>query len=243
MNINSWKKTAEEFMQSRRDREQELYGHELSAEERDEMIRRADEEKAQIEAEAKQATAKAKAEKIYKANLNLIPTRYREVAKPGCQIWQKQIFDQLKGCDTDAVLFGENGRGKTFLAWALIHEAWKQGKTAFYTTCYKLLQDVKSCYSGVSAAELHDVLGFYSDLQDLLVIDEWDKIHWSQDDYVILSDIIGERYAWMKPTIVITNTPQEKLQENVGKAIFSRLGIGGKTFRLDGIDQRSIHGQ
>lgn len=164
-----------------------------------------------------------------------IPPRYKEILSDP-EIFARSAFDALKDGKHDAVIFGENGVGKTFLAWALILEAWKRYESASYTTCFQMLSDIKRTYS-LGETETREIKQKYTRPQ-LLVIDEFDKTRGTQDDFINIFDIIDTRYNNLKSTVIITNSPHDEVVKTVGKAVFSRLGKGGRVFTLGGDDKR-----
>lgn len=227
-------KFSEMWAKKQRDEEIAQFGKVLSDEERkaieeQENAQREQEFDGGIE-ETRRLEREREARQVLSSRQSSIPPRYKPVLSG--DIWAKSIFNTLKGIDTDAIIFGENGVGKTYLAWALVNEAWKMNKSAKYTTAFELISDINSSYSKGTTDQ---VIAKYTQ-PSFLVIDELDKFNFSQNGYVNMFHIISRRYDYLKPTLIITNAEAIDLPGLLGKSIMSRLRK--TTIRMEGRDNR-----
>ena len=144
---------------------------------------------------------------------------------------RKRIQPILSG--SSALILGENGIGKTHMAWAILKDRFIAHKTVEYTKAQLLLYDIKTKENPYKYCK--DKFGGL----DFLVIDEVDKIFESKADFVYLNFLIDHRYEWMKPTIVLGNGTKEQFIASLGQSIYSRLrGNKGLDITLTGKDKR-----
>lgn len=170
-----------------------------------------------------------------------IPRRYAQCTVSG---WLADTPDQLavkravidfcKNIGTrldhgDSMIFsGLSGTGKTHLACAIARCAHQNGKTARFVKARALVSDIRATWRRDSAETETDALRRYVDL-DLLVIDEVGAQFGTEAEALHLFDVIGERYAEQKSTILITNLPIESapggksLRNYIGDAAFDRF--------------------
>ena len=145
---------------------------------------------------------------------------------------QPKIEQMLNG--SSALILGENGLGKTHLAWALMKELTKRRKKVKYVKAQLLLYEIKKHQDDI----YEFIEGRYGSV-DCLVIDEIDKIFESKADFIYLNYLIDIRYEWMRQTIVLGNGDKDRLIESLGQSIYSRLrGNNGMDIALSGTDRR-----
>lgn len=114
--------------------------------------------------------------------------------------------------DTNLILVGTVGVGKTHLACAIIDKALDNKKRCYYVPYY-CLADIK-----IRDPQLYKVLL----IVDVLVIDEY-GVHDSTNKNNYLFEIINERYNNMVNTILLSNLTLQTFKENIGEAAHSRL--------------------
>lgn len=129
----------------------------------------------------------------------------------------------------DSMIFsGLSGTGKTHLACAIARCAHQNGKTARFVKARALVSDIRATWRRESAETEAEAIRRYVDL-DLLVIDEVGAQFGTEAEALHLFDVIGERYAEQKSTILITNLPIESapggksLRNYIGDAAFDRF--------------------
>ena len=121
------------------------------------------------------------------------------------------------------LVFGGNpGTGKSHLALAIAQTVMMRG-TAMYRDVMDIIRMVRSTWSRDSDMSEDDVFRMLGTTLDLLVIDEVGVQRGTEDEQVILFDIINRRYRDNRPTIILTNLGGKALGEFLGARIMDRL--------------------
>lgn len=148
------------------------------------------------------------------------------------------VLDERLKLGTSGSLCGDVGTGKTLLGCAFVNELIERGYSAKYITAWKMIQEIRASYNSKDITITQQIESFIS--PDVLVIDEIGVQAGSQDERVLLYQVIDGRYNEMKATILISNLKNpvadgyidartiDRLKENGG---FS-LTLTGKSFRL-----------
>ncbi len=143
-----------------------------------------------------------------------------------------KILEKLKHYDYDSniLMCGNTGNGKTHLSHALINRALRDKKTAYYAYFYDL--------SNIKIRKEHI---FEHILKcDCLVIDEF-GINDSDYKSVLLHEIIDKRTRYGKWTIIITNLSTEDFRNNISEQLLSRLKRDVLTLNFCWEDYRISH--
>lgn len=148
------------------------------------------------------------------------------------------VLDERLKLGTSGSFCGDVGTGKTLLGCAFVNEVLERGFSAKYITAWKMIQEIRASYNSKDITITQQIENFIS--PDVLVIDEIGVQAGSQDERVLLYQVIDGRYNEMKATILISNLKNpvadgyidartiDRLKENGG---FS-LTLTGKSFRL-----------
>ena len=125
------------------------------------------------------------------------------------------------------IFLGGPGTGKNHLASALVCKfITEKDKTALMTEAIKIIRAIKESWRSNEKTETQAIESFIT--PDLLVIDELGVQFGSDTERLYLTEIINDRYNWMKPTILIGNLELEELRKTIGERAFERFKEGGR---------------
>ena len=153
-------------------------------------------------------------------------------------------FDRALERGSCGVLMGRPGTGKSTLAALVCTTLAANGHTALHTTVARLVRRVRETWragAGESETQVFQQL-----LEpDLLVVDEVGVQQGSLNERNILTEIINDRYAEMRPTLLITNLDIETLETALGERIVDRFHDPGSfllTFDWPSYRRRACNG-
>lgn len=136
-------------------------------------------------------------------------------------------FRALRKTGACLTFCGKPGTGKTHLACAIGQYVLKEfGCDIHYATAFQAIQKTKESYSKKTAKNEREVLESYQ-LPALLILDEVGLQFDNDRDMLILHQIISRRYDDVRPTIMISNFPEEMLEEHIGIRAMDRFREGG----------------
>jgi DNA replication protein DnaC len=119
------------------------------------------------------------------------------------------------------IFSGRAGTGKSHLALA-IAQAVMPKHTAMYINALDAVRMIRDTWRKGSAQSETDVLNLLESI-DLLVIDEVGVQNGTENEQVLMFDIINRRYRDMKPTIFLTNLGTKGFSEYVTERSYDRL--------------------
>jgi len=120
------------------------------------------------------------------------------------------------------VFAGNPGTGKSHLALAIAQHVMRHG-TVMYRDVMDMLRMVRSTWSRDSDRSEDEVFTLLGETIDLLVIDEIGVQRGTEDEQIILFDVLNRRYRENRPTILLTNLGFKGLSEFLGPRIIDRL--------------------
>jgi len=141
-----------------------------------------------------------------------------------------QVFPEQKGIS--GVFTGNCGTGKTLLACIMIESVIKQGYSAQYTTAWNMIQRIREGYQPGNTTG--SIIAKYIK-PAFLVIDEIGVQHRSEDERILLYQVIDGRYNNLKSTLIISNSADpvhdgyidlrviDRLQENGGLTLCFKM--------------------
>lgn len=147
----------------------------------------------------------------------------------GALTWARDYassFDEVLRNGTSALLCGRTGTGKTHLATAIAKHVIGRGCSVRFATVQRALREIKETWGREAVLSHADAMKLYTK-PDLLVLDEVGVQFGSDTEKVILFDMLGERYDFVRPTILISNLPRESVSQFLGDRIVDRLREGG----------------
>jgi DNA replication protein DnaC len=174
------------------------------------------------------------------SRMDTIPLRYRNntFADYVCHDDRDREIVKHMASGKSGILHGSNGTGKTMLAFCAIRKQWEAGRYAQYILAADYFDLIRSSFNGGDPLK---VLREFTDY-DYLVVDEIDKKHGTQTEFVYLYRLINDRYNEMKPTVLISNSNRKDLEAVIGISAFSRVAGEGKIIEFTGEDYRKKRG-
>jgi len=144
---------------------------------------------------------------------------------------QKKVMQQVQAFAAGDVqrmlLMGNCGTGKTMLAAGVIGQmALQGGCNPIYTTATRLIRTIRDSWRSKDMSEQQAMDAFIA--ADVLVVDELGAGRCSEDDKLMLSEILCDRYAADMPTMLISNLNAITLKERVlDERAVDRMREGG----------------
>ncbi len=130
------------------------------------------------------------------------------------------------------ILAGTTGTGKTMLASALMQTLWQ----GLYIRAIDISRLVRSTYSGNDKTEKDVVDGIVN--IPLLVIDEVGVQSGSENESILITDIIDRRYAELKSTVIVSNLNPSSLAKVFGERAWDRIRQDAVYEEMTGESQR-----
>jgi len=121
---------------------------------------------------------------------------------------------------------GSCGTGKTHLASGIGNQVISNGYSCMFTSVIEAVRLVRSTYGQKSALTEAEAIHRFT-WPDLLILDEVGMQHGSDNEFLILTELMNLRYADEKPTILISNLTMDKFEAFVGIRVFDRLHENG----------------
>ena len=134
-------------------------------------------------------------------------------------------FDQVLKTGRSAIFVGKPGTGKTHLAAGIALSIMQQQRTALFVTVQRLIRRVKDSWRTKQETESEVINAFAS--PDLLILDEVGVQFGSEFEKQLLFDVLNERYEKLKPSILLSNIPNEQLADYLGERVMDRLRENG----------------
>ncbi|MDH4127680.1 MAG: ATP-binding protein [Spirochaetota bacterium] len=130
-------------------------------------------------------------------------------------------FENLNG--SALFMCGSFGTGKTHLAISILKELISSGKVrkGLYTSVMKLIRDIRSVYVTKEKTE-QEMIDKYIKL-DFLILDEVGVQMGSDNEKLLLFEVINGRYEEEKSTVLISNFNFDDLQKYIGARSMDRL--------------------
>lgn len=124
------------------------------------------------------------------------------------------------------VLCGEAGTGKTLLASSMAEYLINSAHISVrYATAMGVMSEIREAYDQDGKTENSEIQRFAD--YDLLIIDEVDQMRGTDNDKLLLTELVNRRYNADRPVCVISNKPRHEIGQFVGARIDDRLCENG----------------
>lgn len=128
------------------------------------------------------------------------------------------------------ILAGRPGTGKTHLACALAaHAIHEKDMSPIFVTASKMIRKIRETYRRDAEHTEQEVINHLRDA-DLLVIDEVGIQRGTESEEHLLFEVINERNAFFKPTVLISNLNAAEMKAYIGERAMDRMREGGGKF-------------
>ena len=124
------------------------------------------------------------------------------------------------------VFCGRPGTGKTHLAVGIANQIMASGYSAAFFSVINAVRRIRETYRRDSDETEREAIQTFT-LPDLLILDEVGQQRGTDDEKMLLYDIINARYEAVKPTIIISNLDLAGIKGHMGERAFDRLREGG----------------
>jgi len=174
-----------------------------------------------------------------------IPRRYREtdltnfVTSSVEQRVAVQLVQDFVSQTNDApansvglLFIGGVGTGKTHLACAALRKVIQKPGDGLYLTFLKAIRQIKHSWTKGSSMSEQQAFNYLA-RPGLLVLDEVGVQHGSETERMLLTEIVNDRYADEKPTILISNLTMLEFTQVVGERVVDRFKEGGRVVVFD----------
>ena len=177
-------------------------------------------------------------QKVARFNRVGIPPRYRDrrfenykaagkaqlAAKSHAMAYLKLLLDG--DCSASLVMTGLPGTGKTHLACAIANAYMRKGGEVVFITVAAMIRKIRETYRPDSELTEQQAINAFRDL-DLLILDEVGIQKGDDKEINLLFEVINERYAYLKPTMLLSNLTVEDMEQLLGARVIDRLKEGG----------------
>lgn len=140
----------------------------------------------------------------------------------------RDTFPEQLAAGRCLILVGPTGTGKTHLVAGILNGVLGAGHTGLYRTALDTVRMLRDTWRPGAPRPESQVLDALASV-DLLAIDEVGVQHWTDSERVLLTEVIGRRYADVKPTIVASNEDLAGLERCIGDRAHDRLRENGGT--------------
>jgi DNA replication protein DnaC len=140
----------------------------------------------------------------------------------------RQFVDSQGREPSSLILAGKLGTGKTYSGCALVNAWLWAGRNACFVTAIGLVREVRDSWRGTDSTVRECLVIQRFATVALLVIDEIGLQNHTQNENVILADILNQRYGNMLPTVVIGNLTIQELTTVLGEPTIDRFHEGGR---------------
>ncbi len=154
----------------------------------------------------------------------------------------RKFADTFDETHANLFIYGKAGTGKTYLSSCIVNRALSRGFSVYYQSAFSLLDMCEKLKFGrydEEEAQEADYAIKYAYNVDLLVIDDLGTEFISGYSSAALFDIINSRLVSKKSTVISSNLDTDKINNEYGARLASRISGDYKQIPFPGIDLRN----
>jgi len=142
-----------------------------------------------------------------------------------CANFAKRIAEKQ---NSNFIMVGSTGVGKTHLACATAKNLLKIGLKARYITSEEIAQRIMNAWDKDTKDQSEEAVIYEFSQYDLLIVDEY-GLHDRDKRIELVHKVLTKRYDGKKPTMLISNFTLKKLRDDLGDRLWSRFQHDGLT--------------
>lgn len=150
-------------------------------------------------------------------------------AQKSVRLFAENLADELvvkKRTGRCAVFVGKPGTGKTHLAVGIGMHVLRANRSVVFTTVTRLIRRIRDTYNKSNDETEFDAVSVFTDPY-LLILDEVGVQRGTDDEKLLLFDVLNDRYENRLSTILLSNLPAKELRGYLGDRVFDRLKEDG----------------
>lgn len=143
-------------------------------------------------------------------------------------------FDDALKTGRSVVFIGKPGTGKTHLAVGIaLRVMHRDGRTVLFSTVMRAIRRIRNTWGRNSEESETEAIAALT-TPDLLILDEVGIQCGTENERLMMFDLLNERYENRKPTLLLSNLPIEEVKQYLGERIYDRLREdGGEVVTFD----------
>lgn len=148
-------------------------------------------------------------------------------------------FDDALKTGRSAVFIGMPGTGKTHLAVGIgLRIMHRDSRSVLFSTVMRAIRRIRNTWGRNSEESETDAIAAFT-TPDLLILDEVGIQCGTDNEKLLIFDMLNERYENRRPTLLLSNLPLEEVKAYLGERIYDRLREdGGETVVFDWTSHR-----
>lgn len=143
-------------------------------------------------------------------------------------------FDAALESGRSAVFIGKPGTGKTHLAVGIgLRIMHRDGRQVLFTTVMRAIRRIRNTWNRNSEESETDAIDALT-APHLLILDEVGIQCGTDNEKLLIFDVLNERYERRRPTLLLSNLPLDEVKQYLGERVYDRLREdGGEVVAFD----------
>ena len=132
-------------------------------------------------------------------------------------------FDEALTSGRSAIFIGKPGTGKTHLAVGIgLRIMHRDGRSVLFSTVMRAIRRIRNTWGRNADESETDAIWALASV-DLLILDEVGIQCGTENEKLLIFDVLNERYERRLPTILLSNLGLEDVKQFLGERVYDRL--------------------